>query len=109
MKAKWLVVVFAGVFLSALAWVPGLDPVPTGVFAQGAGAPPAPGAQEGRGAQDVVVQEATEDRQQQEADAGLHEPAVERGAEDRAQAAPAVAVPSRLTCADRRAAGSTPR
>ena len=52
MKAKWLVVVFAGIFLSALAWAPGFDPVQTGVFAQGAGAPPAPGAQQGRGAQD---------------------------------------------------------
>jgi len=52
MKAQWLVVVFAGVFLGALAWVPGFDPVPTGVFAQGAGAPPAPAAQQGRGGQD---------------------------------------------------------
>ena len=45
MRAKWLMVVLALVGLTALTWVPGFDPVPTGVFAQGNGAPAQPGTQ----------------------------------------------------------------
>src|SRR5262245_37328932 len=49
MKATRLMVVFAGMFLGTLVWGP--EPAPTGVFAQGAGAPAA-GAPQGRGLPD---------------------------------------------------------
>ncbi len=40
MRAKWFTAVLAFAVLAALTWVPGFDPVPTGVFAQANGAPP---------------------------------------------------------------------
>ena len=46
MKATWLMVLFAGVFLSALAWAPGFDPASDRCVRPGrrcTAAPPAPG------------------------------------------------------------------
>lgn len=54
MRAKWFMVLFALVALTALAWVIELDTVSTGVLAQAAAAPPQQGGRGGRGAPAIL-------------------------------------------------------